>query len=107
MLWGMALYDVVQQEQWPGPRGRSLEISAASPGEALVRARRCFELTGSPARGDAAQLYAVYRHRRVRGHRLVGVFGAPGPGGTAGVREPRRPLTDPPALSVAREVSPW
>ena len=100
----MAIYDVVQQGQWPGPRGRALEISAASPGEAVIRARRAFELTRVPERDDADQLYAVYRHRRVRGRRLVGVFGDAGPGGTAGVREPRRPLPDPPSLRMEHDL---
>jgi hypothetical protein len=104
MLVAMAIYDVVQHGQWPGPRGRALEISAASPGEAVMRARRAFELTRLPGRDELDQLYAVYRHRRVRGRRLVGVFGDAGPGGTAGVREPRRPLPDLPSLRIRRDL---
>ncbi|TQJ48899.1 hypothetical protein FBY26_0565 [Phycicoccus sp. SLBN-51] len=104
MLGGMAIYDVVQHGQWPGPRGRALEISAASPGEAVMRARRAFDLTRLSERDTPDQLYAVYRHRRVRGRRLVGVFGDAGPGGLAGVREPRRPLPDPPSLRTRRDL---
>ena len=103
----MALYDVVQHGRGVGQRSRTLEISAASPGEAVMRARRAFELTGPPGREVAEtreQLYAVYRLRRVRGRRLVGVFGGSGPGGTAGVREPRRPLVDPPSLRARRDL---
>ena len=100
----MAIYDVVQHGQWPGPRGRALEISAASPGEAVMRARRALELTSPPGSGPGDPVYAVYRQRRVRGRRLVGVFGAAGPEGTAGVREPRRPLTDPPSLRAVRDL---
>ena len=101
---GMAIYDVVQHGRGPGQRGRSLEISAASPGEAVMRARRALELTAPPGRDGREQVYAVYRQRRVRGRRLEGVFGAAGPEGTAGVREPRRPLTDPPSLRAVRDL---
>jgi hypothetical protein len=100
----MAIYDVVQHGRGTGQRGPSFEISAASPGEAVMRARRAFELTSPPGRDDSDRLYAVYRHRRVRGRRLVGVFGEGGQGGTAGVREPRRPLTDPPSLRAYRDL---
>lgn len=96
----MARYDVVQQGRGPG-RGRELHISAASPGEAVLRARRVMDLTGSP---EPDRLYAVYRHRRVRGRRLVGVFGGPDTGGTAGVREPRRPRPDLPSLRAGRDL---
>ena len=69
-----------------------------------MRARRAFELTGPPGRDDREHLYAVYRYRRVRGRRLVGVFGDPGWGGDARVREPRRPLPDPPSLRAVRDL---
>lgn len=100
----MAIYDVVEHGRGPDQRGRALEVSAASPGEAVMRARRAFELTGPPGRDDREHLYAVYRYRRVRGRRLVGVFGEPGWGGDAGVREPRRPLPDPPSLRAVRDL---
>jgi hypothetical protein len=100
----MAIYDVVEHGRGPGQRGRALEVSAASPGEAVMRARRAFALTGPPERDDRDHLYAVYRCRRVRGRRLVGVFGEPEGGGTAGVREPRRPLVDPPSLRAVRDL---
>ena len=52
-----------------------------------------------------AELYAVYRHRRVRGRRLVGAFAPDGPDdGLAGVREPRRPLPTPPSLRAEAEL---
>jgi hypothetical protein len=103
MLAPMAIYDVVEHGRGPGQRGRALEVSAASPGEAVMRARRAFALTGPPGRDDREHLYAVYRCRRVRGRRLVGVFGRP-EDGEAGVREPRRPLPDPPALRAVRDL---
>ena len=105
MLGGMAIYDVVEHGQGLQQQpGRALEISAASPGEAVMRARRAFAVTGPPARDDHEHLYAVYRHRRVRGRRLIGVFGEGDPGGSAGVREPRRPLPDLPSLRASRDL---
>jgi hypothetical protein len=104
MLVVMAIYDVVEHGRGPQQASRVLEISAASPGEAVMRARRAFTLTGPPVRGDREHLYAVYRHRRVRGRRLVGVFGEADPGGSAGVREPRRPLPDLPSLRASRDL---
>lgn len=87
----MATYDVVLQDgtgrcSWPG-------IRASGPSEALIRAR------GLSA-GSRDHVYAVYRRRRGRGRQLMGYFagGAPGDDGTAGVREPRRPLPSPPSL---------
>jgi hypothetical protein len=57
-----------------------------------------------PAQGDTT-VYAVYRHRRLRGRRFVGLWSGPGyDGGPAGVREPRRPRPTPPSLSVQLEV---
>jgi len=56
---------------------------------------------------DDTTVYAVYRHRRLRGRRFVGLWSGPGyDGGQAGVREPRRPRPTPPSLSVQLEVSP-
>ena len=72
----------------------SCTVPADNPGEAVALVR-------SLADGDVADVtaYAVYRHRRIRGRRLVGLFAGPGAdGGPAGVREPRRPLPTPPGL---------
>ena len=74
----------------------SCTLSADNAGEAVARVRWT-------ARADGTEVvaYAVYRHRRVRGRRLVGLFAGPGAdGGPAGVREPRRPRPAPPSLSA-------
>lgn len=67
-----------------------------------MRARR--SMTGSAA---PDHVYAVYRRRRVRGRKLVGYF-AGGTGGdddgSAGVREPRRPLPGPSSLSATLDL---
>lgn len=75
------------------------QISAVSPSEAVQAARRAM-----PAPVWHGWV-TVYRHRRLRGRTLVGTYAAGGPGddGWAGVREPRRPLPDPPVLSRAAE----
>ena len=97
----MARYELIAHDCAGRPHGRPVFVTAASPGEAVM--------VGGPtlrrvtARDSIhADLYAVYRHRRVRGRRLVGAFLPDGPdgpgGGLAGVREPRRPLPSPPSL---------
>lgn len=99
----MARYDVVLQGR-DGVRGNCrLRIEAASPGEAIVAARRSMDRATPPG---ADHVYAVYRHRRVRGRRLVGLFAGPDEEGGAGVREPRRPRPDLPSLQVRRELPP-
>jgi hypothetical protein len=73
-------------------------IRAASPSEALLAARRAMP---TPAWHG---LVSVFQHRRLRRRALVGTFLADGPDdGSAGVREPRRPLPAPPSLEVARQ----
>jgi hypothetical protein len=95
----MARYDVVLQDRVGSQRNCRLHIEAGSPGEALVRARGSM-----PAPGPDDEVYAVYRHHRGRGRKLVGYFGGPGgDDGTAGVREPRRPLPNPPSLRAQAE----
>lgn len=103
----MARYELIAHDRTGRPHGRPVFVTAASPGEAVM--------LGAPtirrvtARDQThADLYAVYRHRRVRGRRLVGAFlpdGRGGPGdGLAGVREPRRPLPTPPSLRAEAEA---
>lgn len=101
----MASYDVLVQDQAGRLRDCCLRIQAASPSEAVICAR------ASLPPGADGHVYAVYRHRRARHRRarhrrLVGVFAGLGPGddGSAGVREPRRPLPAPPSLRA--EASP-
>ncbi|HET8767739.1 MAG TPA: hypothetical protein VFM86_10485 [Pedococcus sp.] len=74
-------------------------ITAASPSEAVQAARRAIP---EPAWHG---LVTVFRHRRLRGRALVGTYAAGGRGddGSAGVREPRRPLPTPPGLSCEAE----
>ncbi|GAB3441508.1 hypothetical protein GCM10027517_17670 [Phycicoccus ginsengisoli] len=76
------------------------QISAASPSEAVLAARRAMP---APAWHGVV---TVYRHRRLRGRALVGTYAAGGPGddGTAGVREPRRPLPGPPGIAHAADL---
>lgn len=100
----MARYELIAQNPAGHPRGRPVFVRADSPGEAVMLAgptlRRVAERDHTQA-----DLYAVYRHRRVRGRRLVGAFSPDGPeGGTAGVREPRRPLPTPPSLRAEAEL---
>jgi hypothetical protein len=97
----MARYDVVEQGRDGVQRSCRLLIEAASPGEALVAARRSMDRAGS---SGADCLYAVYRRRRARGRRLVGLFGGQGGDGGAGVREPRRPRPDLPSLTTSRPL---
>ena len=93
----MGSYDVVMRSVDGAPVDCRLHVPAGSPGEAVWRASRQMRSSStSPLR-----VYAVYRHRRVRGRRLVGLF-AGGGGGNAGVREPRRPLPDLPSDTIRR-----
>jgi hypothetical protein len=88
----MRRYEVIHRT----PDGTSMGtvvVPAVSPSDAVVWAR-C--LVGS---SPGATTFAVYRRRRVRGRRFMGLFAGPGgEDGTAGVREPRRPLPAPPSL---------
>ena len=92
----MATYDV-----HVGDSGRArtfrAHIDAASPSEAVMIARRSI-----PEPAWHGQV-AVYRHRRLRGRRLVGTYLAGGDDGLGGVREPRRPLRTPPSLRAQAE----
>jgi hypothetical protein len=92
----MATYDVHRQVGGRASAGAArLHLSARSPGEAVALARRALG-AGGP------DVYAVYRHGRLRRRRFVGLFAGPGGAGPddglAGVREPRRPLPTPPSL---------
>jgi hypothetical protein len=97
----MRTFEVTQRDS----RGRGRDtcrVAAGTASEAVARVRAM-----APGHADTA-VYAVYRHRRLRGRRFVGLWSGSGPGsdgGQAGVREPRRPLPSPPSLSVALEVS--
>jgi hypothetical protein len=100
----MARYELIAHNRAGQPHGRPVFVTADSPGEAVMLGaptlRRVVERDHT-----RADLYAVYRHRRVRGRRLVGAFSPEGPGsGTAGVREPRRPLPTPPSLRAEAEL---
>jgi hypothetical protein len=100
----MARYELIAHNRAGQPHGRPVFVTADSPGEAVMLAgptlRRVVERDHTHA-----DLYAVYRHRRVRGRRLVGAFSPDGPDtGTAGVREPRRPLPTPPNLRVEADL---
>ena len=83
---------------------RRVGLEAQGPGEALLRARRYLDAGAASGSAGEGWVYAVYRHRRVRGRRLVGYFSGGADGGSAGVREPRRPLPHPPSDAVALEV---
>lgn len=100
----MARYELIAHNRAGQPHGRPVFVTADSPGEAVMigapTLRRVIERDHLHA-----DLYAVYRHRRVRGRRLVGAFLPDGPeAGTAGVREPRRPLPSPPSLRAEAEL---
>lgn len=96
----MSRYDVVLQGVDGAQRACRLHIEAGSPGEAVWQARRAMGASVTPTSGA---LYAVYRHRRVRGRRLVGLFGGDDDG-SAGVREPRRPRPDLPSLRARLDI---
>jgi hypothetical protein len=103
----MARYELIAHDRAGRPHGRPVLVTAASPGEAvMVGGPTLRRLTDRDC--IHADRYAVYRHRRVRGRRLVGAFlpaGPDGPGdGLAGVREPRRPLPAPPSLRAEAEL---
>jgi hypothetical protein len=100
----MARFDVVQRDEF----GRACDIrpalEAGGPAEALLLARQAMAHGPHPVR-DEDHTYAVYRRRRGRGRRLVAVFMGPGDDdGSAGVREPRRPLPNPPSLRAEAEL---
>lgn len=95
----MGSYDVVMRSVDGAPVDCRLHVPAGSPGEAVWRASRQMRSSSS----SPLRVYAVYRHRRVRGRRLVGLF-AGGGDGSAGVNAPRRPLPDLPSDSIRLEV---
>lgn len=94
----MARFDVVLQDARGSRRNCRLHLEAPSASEALVRARAAMGAAGGPF--EPGFRYAVFRHRRGRRRALVGYFLPPSDGddGSAGVREPRRPLPAPPSL---------
>jgi hypothetical protein len=101
---GMARFDVVQRDQF----GRDCDIrpgiEAGDPAQALMLARQSMAY-GAHAVREGDHTYAVYRRRRVRGRRLVGVFMGPGDDdGLAGVREPRRPKPTLPSLRAEADL---
>ncbi|HEY7718464.1 MAG TPA: hypothetical protein VH915_06870 [Pedococcus sp.] len=95
----MRSYDVVMRSADGEPVDCRLQVPAHSPGEAVCRASGQMR---SPSTSPLT-VYAVYRHRRVRGRRFVGLF-AGGGDGSAGVREPRRPRPDLPSDSIRLDV---
>lgn len=99
----MARYELIAHDHAGRPHGRPVFITAASPSEAVMMGGPTLRRVTARDRPDAA-LYAVYRHRRIRGRRLIGAFLPDGPDeGLAGVREPRRPLPSPPSLRAHAE----
>jgi hypothetical protein len=90
----MATYDVQVHDRVGIMRSCRLHLHAGSPSEAVMLARRA--MPDPPG----AELFTVYRHRRLGRRKLVGSFPAAGGGddGLAGVREPRRPRPTPPSL---------
>lgn len=92
----MARYDVQVHDDGGIMRNCRMHLQAASPSEALMLAR-----TAMPD-PPGAELYTVYRRRRLGRRKLVGTFPAGGgDDGLAGVREPRRPHPTPPSLRAA------
>jgi hypothetical protein len=91
--WVMASYDVQVHDRVGVMRSCRMYLQAASPSEAVMPARRA--MPDPPG----AELYTVYRHRRLGRRKLVGSFPATGgDDGLAGVREPRMPRPTPPSL---------
>lgn len=103
----MARYELIAHDRAGRPHGRPVFVTAASPGEAVMVGGPTLRRVTDRDRTHA-DLYAVYRHRRVRGRQLVGAFLPDGPdgpgGGLAGVREPRRPLPAPPSLRAEADL---
>lgn len=96
--WSMRSYDVHVGDGVGRARDFRAHIRAASPSEAVMVARRA--IPESQWHG----VVQVYRRRRIGGKALVGTYAAGGPDdGLAGVREPRRPLPDPPGVAVEAE----
>jgi hypothetical protein len=96
----MATYDVQVHDRRGAMRHVLAHVDAASPSEAVVAARRLLPVAST------LELYAVYRHRRLRGRQLVGTYPAGGgdDDGLAGVREPRRPHPAPPSLHAEADI---
>lgn len=95
----MARYDVQVHDRIGMMRSCRMYLRAASPAEAVMLARRA--MPDPPG----AELFAVYRHRRLGRRKLVASFPAmdDGDDGLAGVREPRRPRPAPPSLRAQAE----
>ena len=92
----MTTYDVHRQVSGrASQRDARLHLAACTPSEAVALARRSLG-------AEHPDVYAVYRHRRLRRRTFVGLFAGAGGSrpddGLAGVREPRRPLPSPPSL---------
>ena len=100
----MTRYELIAHDHLGRPQGRPVFVTAASPGEAVMVGAPTMRRVTERDRTHA-DLFAVYRHRRVRGRRLVGAFLPDGGGdGLAGVREPRRPLPTPPSVRAEAEL---
>ena len=100
----MTRYELIAHDRAGQPHGRPVFVTAHSPGEAVMLGSPTIRRVTERDRTHA-DLYAVYRHSRLRGRRLVGAFFADGPGdGLAGVREPRRPLPTPPSLRAEADL---
>ena len=101
----MTRYELIAHDSAGRPHGRPVFVTAASPGEAVMVGAPALRRVTARDRTHA-DLYAVYRHRRVRGRRLVGAFLPDGGGGEglSGVREPRRPLPTPPSLRAEAQL---
>ncbi|WP_109507456.1 hypothetical protein [Nocardioides speluncae] len=95
----MARYQVVvAHRSMTCAKPRTLDVRACDPAEAFQCAR--LRLT---ALGDTHDIAGLTIRRRGHRHRITYPWPAAGggDGGTAGVREPRRPLPSPPTLRIA------
>jgi hypothetical protein len=99
----MAKYDVQVHDRVGVMRSCRMHLQAASPSEAVMLARQA--MPDPPG----AELFTVYRLRRLGRRKLGGSVPATGGGddGLAGVREPRRPRPTPPSLRAEADPPPY
>jgi hypothetical protein len=98
---GMRRYDVVVVRSWPQVTNEVLHVRAPDP-------RTAYAGLGAHHRGKDVLYVSVVRRGPLglrRRERLTFAGGAagsgPDAGGSAGVREPRRPKPAPPSLSIS------
>lgn len=90
----MQLYEVVRHDRAGRHRGTYI-LPGLEPGDVMPMMDRIAP-SGEP------MTYAVYRVRRFRRPRHLATFG-PRDDGATGVREPRRPLPQPPGVRAEAE----